>query len=114
MIGFALPLILLLFFIWARATEFFRLKKLLRDGTTQAIHNAMCRHRFIGPSLFHHDALREFAFAVYELGSTRSQRYVFKLAVLSEIPSLAPYVDQLMRWCPHPKCTLKTLFIPAI
>lgn len=118
MVGIAsalcVPLILCLMFLRARYVEYRVLRRMIRNGTAQVLRRLILQY---GGSLYtqsHNRALKGLVFAAYELGATRGQRYVFEKAVTAEVPSLAPYLIQLMNVCPHPKCTLKTYFLPQI
>lgn len=110
----SVPLILSLMWLRARYLEYARLRKLIRNGTAQVLRRLVLEYRGSLYTQANNRALKGLVFAVYELGATRSQRYAFKKAVLAEVPSLAPYIIQLMSVCPHAKCTLKTYLFPQI
>lgn len=107
------PLILLLMFVRARYLEYHRLRNIMRNGTAQVLRRVLCVRR-IPESIFEERTLKGLVYATYELGTTRSQRYVFRKAVLAEAPALAPYLIKLMEMCPHPRCTIKTILFPTI
>lgn len=118
MVGIAsalgVPLILCLMFFWSRYVEYLTLRRMLRNGTAQVLRRLVLQYKGSLYTQSHNRALKGLVFAVYELGATRSQRYVFEKAVTAEVPSLAPYIIKLMNVCPHAKCTLKTYFFPQI
>jgi hypothetical protein len=118
MVGIAsalgVPLILCLMFLWARYVEYFTLRRMLRNGTAQVLRRILSRYKGKTFGIMTEESLKGLVFAAYELGATRSQRYVFEKAVTAEIPSLAPYLIKLMNVCPHPRCTLKTYIFPQI
>ena len=118
MVGIAsalcVPLILCLMFLRARYVEYRVLRRMIRNGTAQVLRRLILQYKGSLYTQSHNRALKGLVLAAYELGSTRSQRYVFEKAVTAEVPSLAPYIIQLMKVCPHPKCTLKTYFFPQI
>ena len=118
MVGIAsalcVPLILCLMFLRARYVEYRVLRRIIRNGTAQVLRRILSRYKGRTFSIMTEESLKGLVFAAYELGATRSQRYVFEKAVTAEIPSLAPYLIRLMNVCPHPRCTLKTYIFPQI
>ena len=118
MVGIAsalcVPLILCLMFLRARYVEYRVLRRMIRNGTAQVLRRLILQYKGSLYTQSHNGALKGLVFAAYELGATRSQRYVFEKAVTAEIPSLAPYLIRLMNVCPHPRCTLKTYIFPQI
>lgn len=118
MVGIAsalgVPLILCFMFFWSRYVEYLTLRRMLRNGTAQVLRRLVLQYKGSLYTQSHNRALKGLVFAAYELGATRSQRYVFEKAVTAEVPSLAPYIIKLMNVCPHAKCTLKTYFFPQI
>lgn len=118
MVGIAsalgVPLILCLMFFWSRYVEYLTLRRMLRNGTAQVLRRILSRYKGHTFGIMTEESLKGLVFAAYELGATRSQRYVFEKAVTAEIPSLAPYLIKLMNVCPHPRCTIKTYIFPQI
>ena len=92
MVGIAsalcVPLILCLMFLRARYVEYRVLRRMIRNGTAQVLRRLILQYKGSLYTQSNNRTLKGLVFAAYELGATRSQRYVFEKAVTAEVPSL--------------------------
>lgn len=97
-------------YVRARYIEYRRVQAWLHAGTNQVLDSL-----FSLQSVCRDEPFRELWFAIHELGSTKTQRWLFKRAVKkSPFAKGWPVIEFIMNHTDHPATNVKRLLFPCV